>query len=237
MTGAGRDPALAAACALSAAPPAHALLPTSQVQVDKAVGGGSVNCPFPGRVASGGFAGNLGGLATSSLAPTSSLRAWSTIVDGKRYASTGTTHAVCVSADITLARSQAALTFSYIPKFISAATATCANPLARVVGGGFETGSASNTNPITASYPSEAAELDGARGGAVAARHPGGLRVRALQRAPPRCDDLPGIARRRCSATSAGWSTAGAGRAAWRSRASPTGRRGSVGGGAGRARG
>ncbi len=145
---------LAAACALSAAPPAHALLPTTQVQVDNATGGGSVNCPFPGRVSSGGFSGNLGGLVTSSLAPTSSLRAWSTIVDGKRYASTGTTHAVCVSADITLARSQAALTFSYIPKFISAATATCANPLARVVGGGFETGSASNTNPITASYPS-----------------------------------------------------------------------------------
>jgi hypothetical protein len=139
--------------ALGAAPVAQAL-PTTIVSAANAVGGGSVTCPFPGRVSSGGFSGDIGGLVTSSLSPSSSLRAWSTIVDGSRYPSTGTTHAVCVSGDLTLTVTSAPLTFSSIPKFVSAATATCANPLSRVVGGGFQTGSASNTNPVTASYPS-----------------------------------------------------------------------------------
>jgi hypothetical protein len=145
---------LAGACAALSFAAAAQALTNSVVSSANTGGNASVTCPPLSRASSGGFGGDLGGLVTGSLAPASSLRGWSVLVDGTRSPSSGTTYAVCALGDVTLSVSTATLGFGYIPSFISAATATCANPLARVVGGGFQSTSASNANPTTASYPS-----------------------------------------------------------------------------------
>jgi hypothetical protein len=129
-------------------------LPSTIVTADNAVGAGYANCPALSRVAAGGFSGGLGGRVTGNLAPTSSLRGWSVLVDGDEAPASGTTYAVCTTGDVTLAVNHALLSFTYIPDFMVVATASCSNPLARVVGGGFQSTSASNANPTTESYPS-----------------------------------------------------------------------------------
>lgn len=145
---------LATACAAGWAAAAAEALPTSIVTASNAAGAGSVACPALSRVASGGFSGALGGNLTGSLAPSTALRGWSLLVDGFAQPSTGSVYAVCAAGDVTLTREHATLSFTYIPDFMTVATATCFNPLARVVGGGFQSSSGSNANATTESYPS-----------------------------------------------------------------------------------
>jgi len=140
-------------CLISASA-AAALPTTSIVQAGNAVGQGSVTCPILSRVLSGGFAGDLGGEITGSLPPTVALRGWSVLLDRVRRPASGTTYAICATGDVTLSRRHQILSFEYLPEFVSTASATCPNPLARVVGGGFQSSSASNALPITDSYPS-----------------------------------------------------------------------------------
>jgi len=151
-----RAPAVAvlAIAGMLASVTAAQALPSTIVSADNAVGAGNVTCPPYSRATGGGFSGDLGGRLTANLGHSASLAGWQVIVDGDLRPSIGTVYVVCTKADLTVSVQQAALGFVYIPNFESVATATCTNPLARVVGGGFFSTSPSNANPTIASYPS-----------------------------------------------------------------------------------